>query len=58
MHPPQQLSIGNRLLASLSAGDFASLQPHLEPVSLDTRQVLIEPNTAIAHVYFPEAGMS
>jgi CRP-like cAMP-binding protein len=58
MHPPQQLSIGNRLLASLSANDFASLQPHLEPVSLDMRQVLIEPNTAIAHVYFPEAGMS
>ena len=58
MHPPQQLSIGNRLLASLSADDFASLQPHLEPISLDTRQVLIEPNTPIAHVYFPEAGMS
>jgi CRP-like cAMP-binding protein len=58
MHPPQQLSIGNRLLASLSADDFASLRPHLEPVSLDMRQVLIEPNTAIAHVYFPEAGMA
>jgi hypothetical protein len=25
---------------------------------LDTRQVPIEPNTPIAHVYFPEAGMS
>ena len=58
MHPPQQLSIGNRLLASLSLDDFASLQPHLEPISLDTRKVLIEPNTPIAHVYFPEAGMS
>jgi CRP-like cAMP-binding protein len=58
MHPPQQLSIGNRLLASLSANDFASLQPHLEPVPLDLRQVLIEPNTTIAHVFFPEAGMS
>jgi CRP-like cAMP-binding protein len=58
MHPPQQLSISNRLLASLSANDFASLQPHLEPVPLDLRQVLIEPNTAIAHAYFPEAGMS
>lgn len=58
MHPPQQRSIGNRLLASLSANDFASLQPHLEPVPLDLRQVLIEPNTTIAHVFFPEAGMS
>jgi CRP-like cAMP-binding protein len=58
MHPPQQLSIGNRLLASLSADDFASLQPHLEPILLDTHQVLIEPNTPFAHAYFPEAGMS
>jgi CRP-like cAMP-binding protein len=58
MHPPQQVLIGNRLLTSLSADDFASLQPYLEPVSLDARQVLIEPNTPIAHVYFPEAGMS
>ncbi|MGF9761894.1 Crp/Fnr family transcriptional regulator [Microvirga sp. 0TCS3.31] len=58
MHPPQHLSIANRLLASLSAEDFARLQPHLEPISLDTRRVLIEPNTPIAHVYFPETGMS
>ncbi len=58
MHPPQQLSIANRLLASLSAGDFASLQPHLEHVSLDIRQALIEPNKPIEYVYFPEAGMS
>ncbi|WP_134496398.1 Crp/Fnr family transcriptional regulator [Microvirga pakistanensis] len=58
MHSPQQVSIENRLLAVLSPEDFARLQPHLESVSLDMRQVLIEPNTAIAYVYFPEAGMS
>jgi CRP-like cAMP-binding protein len=58
MQPPQQISIGNRLLASLSSEDFATLRPHLEPVPLAVRQVLIEPNTAIAHVYFPEAGMA
>jgi CRP-like cAMP-binding protein len=59
MHAPQQqAAVGNRLLASLSPEDFASLQPHLTPVSVDTRQVLIEPNTPIAHIYFPEAGMS
>lgn len=58
MHPPQQLPIGNRLLVSLSADDFASLQPHLEPISLETRQVLIEPDTRIEHAYFPEFGMS
>jgi CRP-like cAMP-binding protein len=58
MQAPQQISIGNRLLASLSAEDFATLQPHLEPVPLPVRQVLIEPNTPIAHIYFPEAGMA
>ena len=58
MHPPQQPPIGNRLLASLSADDFSRLQPHLAPIFLDTRQVLIEPNTPIEHVYFPESGMS
>jgi CRP-like cAMP-binding protein len=58
MQPPQQISIGNRLLASLSLEDIATLQPHLEPVPLPVRQVLIEPNKAIAHIYFPEAGMA
>jgi CRP-like cAMP-binding protein len=58
MPPPQQISIGNRLLASLSSEDIATLQPHLEPVPLAVRQVLIEPNTAIEHIYFPEAGMA
>jgi CRP-like cAMP-binding protein len=58
MQPPQQISIGNRLLASLSSEDFATLRPHLEPVPLAVRQVLIEPNTAIEHIYFPEAGMA
>ncbi|WP_262027088.1 Crp/Fnr family transcriptional regulator [Microvirga sp. Mcv34] len=54
----QQVPIGNRLLASLSADDLARLQPHLEPVSLALRQVLIEPNMPIEHAYFPEQGMS
>jgi CRP-like cAMP-binding protein len=58
MHQPQQVSIGNRLLASMSADDFASLQPHLESVSLEMRKTLIEPNKPIEYVYFPEAGMS
>jgi CRP-like cAMP-binding protein len=58
MQLPQQSSIGNRLLASLSSEDFAALQPYLEPVPLAVRQVLIEPNMPIEHIYFPEAGMS
>jgi len=58
MQAPQQISIGNRLLASLSSEDFEALQPHLEPVPLPVRQVLIEPNTVIESIYFPEQGMS
>jgi CRP-like cAMP-binding protein len=50
--PPQQAS----WLAVLPAEDFAALQPHLGPVELELRRVLIEPNQPIAHVYFPERG--
>ncbi len=56
MSAPQQSSIRNQLLAGLPAEDFAALQSHLEPVELELRQVLIEPNQPIAHVYFPERG--
>ncbi len=56
MSAPQQSSIRNQLLAGLPAEDFAALQSHLERVELELRQVLIEPNQPIAHVYFPERG--
>jgi CRP-like cAMP-binding protein len=55
---PQQTSLRNRLLATLPSEDFAALQSHLEPVKLELRRVLIEPNQPIEHVYFPEAGYS
>jgi len=58
MQAPQQISIANHLLTSLSSEDFATLQPHLEPVPLPVPQVLIEPNKPIEYVYFPEQGMS
>jgi CRP-like cAMP-binding protein len=56
MSAPQQSSTRNQLIAALPAEDFAALQPQLEPVELELRQVLIEPNQPIAHVYFPESG--
>ena len=56
MSAPQQSSTRNQLLAAFPAEDFAALQSHLEPVELELRQVLIEPNQPIAHVYFPEHG--
>ncbi|MSP76282.1 MAG: Crp/Fnr family transcriptional regulator [Rhodospirillaceae bacterium] len=47
----------NRLLAVLPAKDLASLQPLLEFVHLETRQILEVPRTAITHVHFVESGL-
>jgi CRP-like cAMP-binding protein len=48
----------NQLLAALSNADLALLQPHLEPVSLEVRQVLEAPNKPIKHCYFIERGLA
>lgn len=47
----------NRLLAVLSAVDFARLQPPMELVQLEARQVLEVPRTPITHVHFVESGL-
>jgi CRP-like cAMP-binding protein len=44
------------LLAGLPPEDFHALQAHLEPLEVDLKQVLIESNQPIEHVYFPETG--
>jgi CRP-like cAMP-binding protein len=49
--------IRNRLLRALARPDFAVLQDVLEPVPLDTRQVIAAPDEPIQTVYFPEAGI-
>ena len=43
----------NRLLAALSARDFAVLEPHLEPVALPRGKVLFEPGDDVTTTYFP-----
>jgi CRP-like cAMP-binding protein len=43
----------NRLLAALSARDFAVLDPHLELVSLPRGKVLFEPGDEVTTTYFP-----
>ena len=48
----------NRLLAALSSADFALLQPDLDPVSLELRQVLETADEPIAHNYFIESGLA
>ena len=47
----------NRLLASLSSDDLALLQPDLDPVSLELRQVLETANEPITHNYFIDHGL-
>lgn len=47
----------NRLLASLSDGDWETLQPLLEPVGLRSRQVLHHAKMPMQHVYFVEEGL-
>jgi CRP-like cAMP-binding protein len=53
---PQQSSVRNQILTALPAEDFVALQAHLEPVELEMRKVLIEPDQPIEHVYFPDSG--
>ena len=48
----------NKILAALSNADLALLQPHLEPVELEVRKVLEEPNKPIMHSYFIERGLA
>jgi len=52
-----QLAPRNRLLAVLPAADFARLQPSLELIDLEARQILETPHTPIAHVHFIESGL-
>jgi CRP-like cAMP-binding protein len=48
----------NKLLASLSTGDFDLLGPHLQPVTLGLKKNLETPNRRIEAVYFPEGGFA
>ena len=47
----------NRVLASLSTGDFNLLEPHLEYVTLGLRKTLERPNRRIDAVDFPKGGL-
>jgi CRP-like cAMP-binding protein len=47
----------NVLLASLSPSDLAAISPLLEPILLNDRAVLQEPNRRVEHVHFIESGI-
>ena len=55
---PRNSSSRNQLLAAMSAADFASLQPHLQPVAMELLKDLERPNRRIETVYFMEAGIA
>jgi CRP-like cAMP-binding protein len=57
MSHPLSSIIRNRLLRALSSDDLSLLQPFLEPVTLNVGEVLVEPNSPIAHVHFIEQGI-
>ena len=48
----------NQLLAAMSATDFASLQPHLQPVPMALLKEMERPNRRIETVYFMENGIA
>ncbi len=47
----------NRLLRSLSAKDFALLEPHLQPMVLPMRAIIEEPGQDVDFVVFLESGI-
>jgi CRP-like cAMP-binding protein len=53
-----QSMAGNRILAGLSPGDFALLQPDLEAVELPVRRQLELRNRAIENIYFIDSGLA
>jgi CRP-like cAMP-binding protein len=48
----------NQLLAAMSAGDLALLQPHLKPIALAVFKDMEQPNRPIDTVYFMETGIA
>jgi CRP-like cAMP-binding protein len=51
-------AVRNLLLRAMSPDDFARLKPHLEPVTLIMKEVLVEVNQPIEHVHFMEEGLA
>ena len=47
----------NLLLASLSAGDAAAIQPHLSPAHLEHQKILFDTGDLIDVVYFPTSAI-
>ncbi|SFF53163.1 cAMP-binding domain of CRP or a regulatory subunit of cAMP-dependent protein kinases [Aureimonas phyllosphaerae] len=53
-----QSRIRNRLLSVVGAETYARIAPHLTPVELSVRELLVEPQAEILEVHFLEAGLA
>jgi CRP-like cAMP-binding protein len=47
----------NRLLVALSESDFRQLQPELEFIECKREQVLVDADSSLDHIYFPDSGV-
>ncbi|KMO28167.1 CarD family transcriptional regulator, partial [Methylobacterium tarhaniae] len=53
----QQSTVRNRVLRAMAPEDFARLAPHLEPIALQLREVVIGPDAPVDDLFFLESGM-
>lgn len=51
-----QSEFKNKLVGKFPAEDFERLQPHFEHVEMKVRDMPVQANRPISHVYFPESG--
>ena len=47
----------NRLLLTLSSSDLKQLMPELEHIRCDREQILMEADSALEHLFFPDSGV-
>jgi CRP-like cAMP-binding protein len=47
----------NRLLLALPSGDLGRLMPELEPIRCQAQQVLLDADSPLDHVFFPDSGV-
>jgi CRP-like cAMP-binding protein len=50
-------SCGNRLLLALPARELKRLAPHLQQIRCRREQVLLDADSALAHIFFPDSGV-
>src|ERR1700694_3428107 len=47
----------NRLLLALPSSDFQQLMPELEQIRCEREQVLMDADSSLDHVFFPDSGV-